>query len=69
MQARKILSVQRAFQAFNDILRMPGKGELTMYELTVRPICSSITAFEANCVSGMYAATSSTLNFQAKRTM
>ena len=36
-QAKKVRGVQTAFQLFNRIMRVPGKGELTMVELRVRP--------------------------------
>ncbi len=35
-QAKKVRGVQTAFRLFNRIMRVPGKGELTMVELRVR---------------------------------
>lgn len=46
-QAKKVRGVQTAFRLFNRIMRVPGKGELTMVELRVRlsptPVCVTPT--------------------------
>ena len=41
-QAKKVRGIQAAFKLFNRIMRVPGRGELTMVELRVScPHCPS----------------------------
>ena len=37
-QAKKVRGIQAAFKLFNRIMRVPGRGELTLVELRVRPV-------------------------------
>ncbi len=53
-QAKKVRGVQTAFRLFNRIMRVPGKGELTMVELRVRvifalsaPLCCTWTCLQS----------------------
>lgn len=36
IQAKKVRGIQAAFKLFNRIMRVPGRGELTLVELRVR---------------------------------
>ena len=38
MQAKKVRGIQTAFKLFNRIMRVPGRGELTLVELRVWPL-------------------------------
>ena len=50
LQAKKVRGVQAAFKLFNRIMRVPGKGELTMVELRVRP-CLLLTTTRRDLLS------------------
>jgi len=49
VQAKKVRRVQSAFELFNRMMQTPGKSELTLTELRVRPLNPSCITMLLDC--------------------